>query len=366
MYYSELGKIIEAGLSRDKSKVINYARLLAKKFEGDGDERASKRILSILERTNNGSAVTDALTPPPVDQESRLNIVEINYKPGNIDLVLSKSVQLKLEDFKDTIVNKGKMEALGLEFNLSLLLYGPPGCGKSSAAQYLAAQLELPLVIARLDTLISSLLGNTAKNIHKIFEFAKQQPCVLFLDEFDAIAKARDDQHELGELKRVVNSMLQNMDEYCRDGILIAATNHHELLDRAVWRRFQTVIEMPKPGKEEITLLLKKLPDMMDYSEIRPRQWEKITNALVGLSYSDIKNIIQNMVKKAILKNKEEIGFVEFLAENYLFRNHGDFTMDELVQYLIESGVSQMQAANYFNVSTRQIRNSIERGGENE
>lgn len=366
MYYSELGKIIEAGLDRDRNKVNSYARLLAKKLENDGEIRASKRVMTILERKNSGSAVTDALIAPPVDQESRMSIVEINYKPGEVDLVLSEAVRLKLEDFKDTVINKDKMSKIGLDFNLSLLLYGDPGCGKSSAAQYLAAELGLPLVIARLDTLISSLLGNTAKNIHKIFEFAKQQPCVLFLDEFDAIAKARDDQHELGELKRVVNSMLQNMDEYCQEGILIAATNHHELLDRAVWRRFQTVIEMPKPGKEEIKMLLAHLPEIMDYSEIRSKHWEKIIYALVGLSYSEIKNIIQNMVKKAVLKDKKKIGFTEVLAEIYLFKNHGNFAMEELLQYLLNNGVSQQQAANYFEVSVRQIRNNIERIDNNE
>lgn len=215
MYYSEIGKIIEAGLERDKDKVASFAQLLAKKMAADGEERGSKRIGDILERKNRSKAVTDSLiAPPPVDQESRMNIVEIDYQPVVNDLILSKAVELKLMDFMETINNKEKMDQIGLEFNMSLLLYGHPGCGKTSAAKYIASQLGLPLVVARLDTLISSLLGNTAKNIHKIFEFAKKQPCVLFLDEFDAIAKARDDHHELGELKRVVNSLLQNMDEY--------------------------------------------------------------------------------------------------------------------------------------------------------
>jgi len=364
MYYSEINKIIEAGLEKDKDKVSNYARLLAKKLAEDGEQISSKRILDILKRKNYGGAVTDALVAPPVDQESRMGIVEIDYQPVTNELIFSKPVQLKLEDFKDTVKNKSRMDELGLEFNLSLLLYGYPGCGKSSAAKYIAAQLELPLVIAKLDTLISSLLGNTAKNIHKIFEYAKRQPCVLFLDEFDAIAKARDDQHELGELKRVVNSLLQNMDEYCREGILIAATNHHKLLDKAIWRRFQTVIELPKPGIEEIQRLFKHLPVMLDYSLIKHKQWGKIENALLGLSYSDIKNILQNMVKKVILKHEKQINFTEVLAEIFLFKNHGDFSMDEFVQYMINSGVSQKQAAIYFNVSTRQIRNSMERMGE--
>jgi SpoVK/Ycf46/Vps4 family AAA+-type ATPase len=363
MYYSEINKIIEAGLDRDKEKVSNYARLLARKLEEDGEIKSSKRVLEILKKKNYGSAVTDALVAPPVDQESRMNIIEIDYHPVANELVFSKPVQLKLKDFEDTVNNKSQMDELGLEFNLSLLLYGHPGCGKTSAARYIASQLKLPLVIARLDTLISSLLGNTAKNIHKIFEYAKKQPCVLFLDEFDAIAKARDDQHELGELKRVVNSLLQNMDEYCKDGILVAATNHHELLDKAIWRRFQTVIELPKPGIEEIQQLFNQLPKMIDYTLIKSKQWQKIENSLLGLSYSDIKSILQNMVKKVILNKQKQINFTEVLAEVYLFKNHGDFSMDEFVQYMINNGVSQKQAANYFQVSTRQIRNSLERMG---
>ena len=362
MYYSEIGRIIEAGLERDRDKVASFAHLLAKKMAADGEEKGSKRIGDILERKNSNKAVTDSFTaPPPIDQESRMHIVEIEYRPVVNDLILSKAVEAKLMDFMETVRNKDKMAQIGLEFNMSLLLYGYPGCGKTSAAKYIAAQLELPLVVARLDTLISSLLGNTAKNIHKIFEYAKKQPCVLFLDEFDAIAKARDDQHELGELKRVVNSLLQNMDEYCQNGILVAATNHHELLDSAIWRRFQTVIEMPKPELSEIGKIINNLPDFIDVSQIKPSQWKKVYDTLLGLSYSDIKNILNNMVKKLVLKDEHIAKFTDILVEAYLFRNHGNYTMEQLVHYMIEHGVSQKQAALYFDVSTRQIKNCLER-----
>lgn len=362
MYYSEIGRIIEAGLERDRDKVASFAYLLAKKMAADGEEKGSKRIEDILERRNGNKAVTDSLVaPPPVDQESRMHIVEIEYRPVVNDLILSKAVEAKLMDFMETVRNKDKMAQIGLEFNMSLLLYGYPGCGKTSAAKYIAAQLGLPLVVARLDTLISSLLGNTAKNIHKIFEYAKKQPCVLFLDEFDAIAKARDDEHELGELKRVVNSLLQNMDEYCQNGILVAATNHHELLDSAIWRRFQTVIEMPKPELTEIEKMINNLPDFIDVSQIKPSQWKKVYDTLLGLSYSDIKNILNNMVKKLVLKDEHIAKFTDILVETYLFRNHGNYTMEQLVRYMVEHGVSQKQAALYFDVSTRQIKNCLER-----
>lgn len=362
MYYTEITKIIEAGMRKDPTKVASYSRLLAQKLSKDGNERASSRILSVLEKMGNTHAVLDTLSALPVDQESRLDIAEIEYAPNVCDIILSKPVQELLDDFKDTIQNHEKMQSVGLDFRMTLLLYGPPGCGKTSAAKYLATQLNLPLITARFDTLISSLLGNTAKNIHRIFEFAKKQPCILFLDEFDAIAKARDDAHELGELKRVVNSLLQNIDDFAQEGILIAATNHAGMLDSAVWRRFQTVIELPTPGSDEIGRFLKQFPKVADDEGISEQQWRMIIKSMEGLSYSDIKDVVQNMLKKAILKQKKEIDSMDYLVEVFLFKNHGNYNQDDMVQYLSDLGVAQKQIGKYFSISERKVRNSLGKG----
>lgn len=366
MYYSEIGKIIEAGLDRDKDKVRNYARLLAKKMEEDGESRGSTRIISILEKKNTGKATMDFLVPPPVDQESRLNIVDVNYNPTADNLILSESVSIKLQDFLDTIQHKSEMDLIGLDFSQSLLLYGYPGCGKTSAASLIASKVQLPLVTARLDTLISSLLGATAKNIHRIFEFAKRQPCVLFLDEFDAIAKARDDQHELGELKRVVNSLLQNLDEYCNDGILVAATNHQELLDNAVWRRFQYIIEMPRPGITEIKRMMELLPDYLDLTQIKENQWKKIYASMDGLSYSDIKSINNSLSKKAVLSKRTRLAIEDIIGEVYQFNSHGNYTRDAVAVFLLKSGVPKKRVSTYTGLSRRKTDQIAERIDENE
>ena len=363
MYYTEMTKIIEAGLRKDSTKVADYSRLLAEKLEKDGEARASKRILSIINKTDTTSyAVMDAFSALPVDQESRLDLAEIDFAPSSNDIILSDAVQSMLEDFRDTIGSKEKMKSLGLDFRMTLLLYGPPGCGKTSAARYLASELNLPLVTARFDTLISSLLGSTAKNIHRIFEYASKRPCVLFLDEFDAIAKARDDSHEMGELKRVVNSLLQNIDDFCENGILVAATNHADLLDSAVWRRFQTIVELPKPGRTEIRRFLNAFPSVVKEENITETQWNTIADSMDGLSYSDIKDVVQNIYKKAILNKKTEVELIDYLAEIFLFRNHGNYSMDDIMQYIVNGGVSQNNTAKYFKVSTRQVRNHLGKG----
>src|SRR3569833_2537530 len=148
-----------------------------------------------------------------------MSIVDL-YNPVNAEfsIILQDAVADKVEDFVKVIEHKDKFKQMGLFNQNTLLLYGLPGVGKTTIAKYISMRTGLPLVTARLDAVISSLLGNTSKNIRKIFEYADSKPCILFLDEFDAIAKASDDQHEMGELKRVINSLLQNIDAFTRGG----------------------------------------------------------------------------------------------------------------------------------------------------
>lgn len=249
-FLSEIFKIVEGALRLDATKVRNYAQLLAEKLEACGDVASARRLRRLMEEPGNQlrpvNLTQNAL--PPVDGESRFPLLERLNTRGNEDVtVLTEAQQRPVDEFVHAVQHRVALDNLGVAGTPSLLLYGPPGCGKTQLAGDIAGRLKLPIYVARLDGLISSYLGSTAKNIRSIFEFAARTPCVLFLDEFDAIAKLRDDQQELGELKRVVNSFIQTLDMFSRDLVIIAATNHEQLLDSAVWRRFTFQLEIGLP-----------------------------------------------------------------------------------------------------------------------
>lgn len=196
----------------------------------------------------------------------------------------------------------------GMSVRSKLLFCGPPGCGKTLTAEVFAHELGLPLIVARLDAIISSFLGETATNIRKVFEAASEQPCVLFLDEFDALARARADGSEHNELRRVVNSLLMLIDRFRGKSFLIAATNLEESLDHAIWRRFDEVVVFDLPSQREIRLLceikLKNFPTPFSVSEKAPR--------LKGMSFADVERICDNATKRSILKRSKVLLESEF------------------------------------------------------
>lgn len=172
----------------------------------------------------------------------------------NIDeLYLTKDIR----EVCDGIINEQRssdlLRAHGMEPRHKILMVGPPGNGKTSLAEAISYELALPLFVVRYDAIITSYLGETAQRLRRLFDFVRTEPCVLFFDEFDAIGKERGDTHETGEIKRVVTTLLMQMDDLPSYNIIIGATNHPELLDRAAWRRFQIKLKLDRPTEQQLT-----------------------------------------------------------------------------------------------------------------
>lgn len=320
-YSIEIGKIVEGALKRDYSKVSNYTQKLIDCLREDGEERAASKFSKLLQGINESTLIamgfgTDSL---PVDSESRTVLADV-ILPTETDekVVLTEGNRQKIEAFIDGFKHADKLHEIGIEAANTLLLYGPPGCGKTKCAYLVAKELGLPLVVARLDSLISSYLGTTAKNIRMLFEYVQKTPCVLFLDEFDAIAKARDDSNELGELKRVVNSLLQNVDSMEKESVLIAATNHESLLDTAVWRRFGCKVEIEYPDEKAIGEMISLFTK--DRIVLSEKEISELSILFEGLNGAAIEEIIISAVRKCVIQ-EVECDVIKIYDEFFIYKN---------------------------------------------
>lgn len=305
MYLSELFKIVEGANRLDSAKVNNYAALLADKLESSGEATSARRLRKILTKANNElrPAYIDQHRSIPVDSESRFPLLEkVNVDHKSESYLPTPAAQESINDFVSTVERREELVNRGINADCTLLLYGPPGCGKTHLAEAIADKLNLPLYLARLDGVISSYLGSTAKNIRAIFEHASKSPCILFLDEFDAIAKLRDDGQEIGELKRVVNSFIQTLDLYSSDLILIAATNHEQLLDSAIWRRFNQTLHLEKPTAEQRKMLWKKFSNDISWTT---KEIDVLSDLSEGFSSSDIKTTCNLLLRRLITQGEQ-------------------------------------------------------------
>ena len=276
---------IVLGLCRSAAQVANPAvrahiERLRKALEREGSktEAASLKKVSdsvsllsdmapsrvVLSRQlTSGEELTESV-PCPVDKETAAKLAEVKIVKDTIAPIFNKELQSSLSSILEEWNNVDVLRAAGVEPALSVMLYGDPGTGKTMLAEHIARELGLPVVVAKLDGIISSFLGTTARNIANLFDFANRYKCVLLLDEFDAIAKLRDDPHELGEIKRVVNTLLQCIDSRSRSGFTIPVTNHQNLLDPAIWRRFEIRVEVPRPNGHARAAIIKQYFDYID------------------------------------------------------------------------------------------------------
>ncbi|HVX13832.1 MAG TPA: ATP-binding protein [Pirellulales bacterium] len=265
----ELQKALSNGEERPLSRPVNGLSVLPK------DRRFGEPLVSVIE--------------PRMDANRVMLMTESR---NQLDRILQEHGQ------------RLKLAKYGYLPKTKILFWGPPGCGKTLTAHWLASELQLPLGVVRLNALITSFLGETASHIQRIFDMAQTTPMVLLIDEADAVAKDRDDQNDVGELKRVVNSLLQAMDSFrSAESIVIAASNHQYLLDNALWRRFDDVILFPVPTTNQTKSFLSLLLNGVNLSG----KLDSVVRTTQSLSYSQIERGVVEVLKTMIMEDRTEV-----------------------------------------------------------
>lgn len=280
-------KVVEAIIAEERSKQHN---VLADKLEDNLNLLnlpAANQTTSYL----NGNAKTDTRVENFVYEAAprvRLN-----------DLVLGNLVNTICQEIVEEQNRADLLRSYNLEPRHRILFVGPPGNGKTSLAEAIASELMVPFFSVKYENIIASYLGETSFRLKSMFDYIKTKECVLFFDEFDSISKERGDKHETGEIKRLVSSLLLQIDKLPSYVVVIAATNHPELLDRAVWRRFQVKVTLPKPTQKTIQQYLDNFQLQFQISFGYSSSY--ISKHLTGLSFSEVRDICLDIIRKYVL-----------------------------------------------------------------
>ncbi len=350
----QLARIALAGRSQDVQFLIHK---LSKKYKNDLP-KASQDFIKLLHEAPTRSTPLRKLseTPLPVDLDSRLQLLRVDNAHLDHDPILSEENQKLLDQIISERRNIKSLFDSGLNPTKSVLFTGPPGVGKTLAAKWLAIKLNRPLVILDLAAVMSSFLGRTGNNVRHVLDYAKSIDCVLLLDELDSIAKRRDDNAEIGELKRLVTVLLQEIDDWPATGLLLAATNHPDLLDPAVWRRFEMILRFNKPNVEESEVLIEKLlsPYLEDF-----KVWSKILSFLFKeKSYSEIERELNVARRSSIVMSEPlSVSLHKLLTSNSILTHHERI---ELAQTLTDAKMfSQRKVHELTGVARETIRKGL-------
>jgi SpoVK/Ycf46/Vps4 family AAA+-type ATPase len=299
---------LEGNATKSEMASLNLSRVLR---SGNPDlSEKIRELLSIYSMHGSAAMRHAGSPPPPVDTDSHIEMATII--PPDIHwnklLVLGPAVRDRIDSFLEERSNVHLLLENNIRPSNSLLLIGPSGTGKTLLAHYLASRLNKNLVILDLSSAISSLLGKTGHNLKKVLQYARQHSSVLLLDEFDAIAKKRDDNTDLGEIKRVVNVLLMELEDWPTSSIVIATSNHPELLDKAIWRRFDHTIEVNLPElAQRQELLTHSLKTFYVEQHAEVDMIPLYAELLAGSSAADICKFSNNVKRKILIKKENPV-----------------------------------------------------------
>lgn len=318
-YFSIIQALCRSALVNPNDAIVHQVNRLRDNLEKDGFVKEAKSLDGLLISSRSGGDLSPSKiqksfvvtggerlttkTSIPVDKETSTPLAEIFFPedlPSEAPL-FDDNIQFAIQSIVNEWMKFDQLVGINATPASSCLIYGNPGTGKTHLAKWIAKQIGLPVVLARLEGLMSSYLGTTSRNIGNLFAFANKYKCILLLDEFDAIAKLRNDPQEVGEVKRVVNTLLQSLDSRHEKGFTIGVTNHESLLDPAIWRRFDIQVEIPNPSPEVMINLIKSfiIPLEFNESEVKFLAW-----CLDGSSGADAE-MLSKWLKRAFVLEKE-------------------------------------------------------------
>ncbi len=281
-------KVVEAIIAEERNK---QHTILADKLQNELQKASFSENCQSNASTNSNK--------PLLDYRAENLVTEIMPIKKISDLILPADVLKISEQFIQEQFRVDLLRSYGIEPRNKILLIGPPGNGKTTLAEAYAEALMLPLFVVKYDSLIGSYLGETASRLRKVIEYVSTRKCILFFDEFDTIGKERGDTHETGEIKRVVSSLLLQIDNLPNHVIVVAATNHPELLDRAVWRRFQIKMNLPLPTRVNIInwleMFQKRHKIRFEYAG------DTIAKKIIGINYAELEEFGLSVLRQYIL-----------------------------------------------------------------
>ena len=299
-------RIVRSFHSRDERAFASSVRQLIHSERKQGHTKLADELQRLLfsatSHAANGAAEKGISDAVPRSKAEGIPLIDVRRPTKSLDdIVLRDETNARINRFLHEFAKRDVLAQYGLSPKLKLLFFGPPGNGKTLCAEIIAAEMQLPLLYVRFDSLIGSYLGETASNLRRVFDYARAGVGVLFFDEFDAIGKHRDDRNDVGELKRVVNSFLQLLDNYDGRGPIVAATNYENILDYALWRRFDDAVYFPQPNEIELEHYL-----TMRLSGFRLEGFHiRDAAALcVGCSFSTVNRIVTDAVKTMALSGE--------------------------------------------------------------